>query len=108
MHHFLLYLAQLSGAQVLGKKLQENFGLNGHEGTKLYEFKIRDIHGYIAEYMNKLDELEVTEREKQAMLDECIICYMNSYNLYEELMPSGKPLAGKKIFSFEELQKKQC
>jgi heme oxygenase len=70
-HHYTRYLGDLSGGQVIGKKLAREYGLTQGQGTEFYAFpQIPKPKVYKDRYRATLNALPVTERQANAIVDE--------------------------------------
>ena len=70
-HHYTRYLGDLSGGQVIGKKLAREYGLVNGQGTQFYAFpQIPKPKVYKDRYRATLNALPVDEAQADAIVDE--------------------------------------
>lgn len=85
-HHYTRYLGDLSGGQVIGKKLAREFDLVGTAGVDFYEFpEIAKPKPYKDAYRATLDSLEVSEVEKERIVEEVRRVFNLNGAVFEEL-----------------------
>nr|WP_120492627.1 biliverdin-producing heme oxygenase [Corynebacterium lactis] len=69
-HHYVRYLGDLSGGQVIAKMLGKHYGI-GAEGTNFYDFKaIGKIKPYRDAYRARVSDLDVSPVDKGAIVEE--------------------------------------
>ncbi|WP_430791907.1 heme oxygenase (biliverdin-producing) [Actinoplanes sp. G11-F43] len=84
-HHYVRYLGDLSGGQMIGKKLSTVYGL-GEAGTSFYRFEqIPDARAYKIGYRAKLDALDLTEEQATALVDEAQRAFRHNGDVFVEL-----------------------
>jgi len=70
-HHYTRYLGDLSGGQVIGKKLAREYGLVNGQGTQFYAFRqIPKPKVYKDRYRATLNALPVDEAQADAIVNE--------------------------------------
>lgn len=85
-HHYTRYLGDLSGGQVIGKKLAREYGLANGEGVEFYEFpQIAKPKIYKDNYRATLNTLPVTEAQADAIVDEVKNVFNLNGALFKEL-----------------------
>lgn len=84
-HHYTRYLGDLSGGQIMRRKLQEHLGLT-HEGLEFYDFPlIPKTKPYKDAYRAKLDALDVDEDGAQRVVAEAIVAFGLNQALFVDL-----------------------
>lgn len=69
-HHYVRYLGDLSGGQVIAKMLGKHYGI-GEEGTNFYSFaEIGKIKPYRDAYRARVSDLDVSPEDKDAIVEE--------------------------------------
>jgi len=91
-HHYTRYLGDLSGGQVIGKKLAREYGLVNGQGTEFYVFRqIPKPKLYKDRYRATLNSLPVTEAQADGIVEEVRRVFNLNGALFGEL---GTELAG--------------
>lgn len=84
-HHYVRYLGDLSGGQMIGRTLAKVYGL-GEAGTSFYRFEqIPDPRAYKIAYRAKLDALSLPEDEANALLAEAQLAFRCNSDVFVEL-----------------------
>lgn len=84
-HHYVRYLGDLSGGQMIGRKLSTVYGL-GDAGTAFYRFdQIPDARAYKIEYRAKLDALDLPEAQAAALVAEAQQAFRYNGDIFVEL-----------------------
>lgn len=74
-HHYVRYLGDLSGGQMIGKMVAKTLGL-GDEGISFYRFPaIADPDAFKNEYRAALDALELSDEGRMAIVNEALLAY---------------------------------
>ena len=90
-HHYTRYLGDLSGGQAIGAWLGRAFGITDGTGLSMYSFDaIEKPKPYKDGYRARLNELAVSDAEKDAIVDEVRIAFGLNSALFIEL---GRNLA---------------
>ncbi len=75
-HHYVRYLGDLSGGQVVGRRMGELFGPAGSSATSFYAFAaIPKIKPFRDDYRARLDALPLEGDERRRMLDEAVLAF---------------------------------
>ena len=81
-HHYVRYLGDLSGGQILAGRLLPVYG----GGLAFYSFDaIADIDGFKAGYRARLDTLPLDEAGEARLVEEAIVAYGFNGDIFEEL-----------------------
>ncbi|MBW6438268.1 biliverdin-producing heme oxygenase [Actinoplanes hulinensis] len=84
-HHYVRYLGDLSGGQMIGRTLANLYGL-GEAGTSFYRFEqIPDPRAYKIAYRARLDALDLTEDQAEIMLAEARLAFRCNADIFVEL-----------------------
>lgn len=83
---YVRYLGDLSGGQVLRKIIAKTFQLEGKNGLEFYEFPLLfDLQAFKEKYRSILNELPLTEPEKEQLLEEAKSTFDLNKDLFLEL-----------------------
>lgn len=84
-HHYVRYLGDLSGGQMIGRTLSKVYGL-GDAGTSFYRFEqIPDARAYKIAYRAKLDALNLPEDQATALVNEAQAAFRYNGDVFVEL-----------------------
>jgi heme oxygenase len=84
-HHYVRYLGDLSGGQMIGRTLSKHYGL-GEAGTSFYRFEqITDPRAYKIAYRERLDALNLTEDQAATLIDEAQLAFRYNAAVFVEL-----------------------
>lgn len=87
-HHYVRYLGDLSGGQVIGRVLQRVYRLPGTTGTEFYRFAdIPSAKAVKVAYRQGLDELPWAEPERRRLIDEVGVAFECNAAVLLELAP---------------------
>jgi len=85
-HSYVRYLGDLSGGQVLRRLAAEQLDLDG-DGLRFYEFPaIPDPPAFKAEYRRRLDALELTDGEREAVVEEARTAFNLNGAIFDQLV----------------------
>lgn len=85
-HMYTRYLGDLFGGQMMGSMARRSLGLDPGCGTSFYEFEgIRDTKGFIENWYRELNALELSDEQKQAIVDEGNLVFALNIELFDEL-----------------------
>lgn len=91
-HQYTRYLGDLFGGQMMGGMASKSLGLEEGKGIAFYNFAdIPDTKEFITEWYTKLNDLKLTEAQKQAIVDEANLVFQLNIQLFDEL--DGNPIA---------------
>lgn len=91
-HQYTRYLGDLFGGQMMGGMAVRSLGLEGGSGTSFYRFRdIEDNKAFITQWYAKLNELDLSTSEKEAIVDEANLVFRLNIDIFEEL--DGSPIA---------------
>ena len=84
-HHYVRYLGDLSGGQMIARTLTEKYGL-GPAGTAFYRFdQIDDLRAYKTAYRAKLDGLELPEEQLEVAVAEAQLAFQLNGAVFQDL-----------------------
>ncbi|MHA3703861.1 biliverdin-producing heme oxygenase [Jatrophihabitans sp. YIM 134969] len=75
-HHYVRYLGDLSGGQVVGRRVRDVFGTAGAAAVSFYAFdEIPAVKPFRDDYRSRLDALPLGSGERARMLDEAVVAF---------------------------------
>ncbi|AKK06559.1 heme oxygenase [Corynebacterium mustelae] len=84
-HHYVRYLGDLSGGQVIGRMMQRHYDVDA-DALSFYDFpEIEKLKPYKDEYRAKLDALELTDEEHTRLVNEASDAFIFNHNLFAAL-----------------------
>ncbi|MFI1995935.1 heme oxygenase (biliverdin-producing) [Actinoplanes sp. NPDC020271] len=84
-HHYVRYLGDLSGGQLVGRKVAATYGL-GARGTAFYRFEqISDPKAYKTVYRARLDALDLPDSERDTLVAESQLAFTLNAAVFQEL-----------------------
>mmetsp|Transcript_152297 Transcript_152297/g.277094 ORF Transcript_152297/g.277094 Transcript_152297/m.277094 type:complete len:326 (-) Transcript_152297:73-1050(-) len=96
-HMYTRYLGDLFGGQMMGGMARSSLKLDQSRGTRFYEFDdIPNNKKFIEGWYSKLNELDLSEKQKQEIVDEANLVFTLNIKLFDEL--SGGKMATIKAF----------
>mmetsp|Transcript_5993 Transcript_5993/g.12005 ORF Transcript_5993/g.12005 Transcript_5993/m.12005 type:complete len:295 (+) Transcript_5993:203-1087(+) len=90
-HMYTRYLGDLFGGQMMGGMARSSLKLEDGKGTKFYEFDdIENTKDFIENWYAKLNTLELTDSQKQDIVDEGNLVFKYNIDLFNELEGSKR------------------
>lgn len=90
-HQYSRYLGDLFGGQMMGGMAQRSLDLEGDKGTSFYQFDdIPSTKDYITDWYERLNRLELTDEQREAIVDEANYVFALNIAIFDEL--EGSPL----------------
>lgn len=87
-HHYVRYLGDLSGGQIIGRVLQRVYGFTDERGTAFYRFAaIGSPKAFKDRYRSELDGLGWAGATRARMIDEVTAAYRLNADMFYELAP---------------------
>lgn len=84
-HHYVRYLGDMSGGQIIARKMHQAYGL-GAEATTFYDFSaVGKIKPYRDGYRERLDRLDLSDREYRAAVNEASLAFALNHAVFAEL-----------------------
>ncbi|XP_062853872.1 heme oxygenase-like [Trichomycterus rosablanca] len=85
-HAYTRYLGDLSGGQVLGRITQKSLGLKSEEGIQFFLFPgVNSPNLFKQLYRSRMNSIELTETQKQGVLDEAVRAFEFNIQVFDEL-----------------------
>lgn len=90
-HQYTRYLGDLFGGQMMGGMATRSLELEDNKGVDFYQFdEIQSAKDFITGWYKKLNDLDLTDEEKQNIVDEANYVFDLNIGILEEL--DGSPL----------------
>jgi heme oxygenase len=90
-HQYTRYLGDLFGGQMMGGMAIRSLGLESKQGVAFYNFDdISSTYDFITAWYQRLNELDLTDEQRQAIVDEANLVFDLNIGILEEL--DGSPL----------------
>ncbi|MCD9625078.1 heme oxygenase (biliverdin-producing) [Rhabdothermincola salaria] len=84
-HHYVRYMGDLSGGQVIRRVVERTYDIADHAGTSFYVFDRVDPKAFKQQYRLRLDATPWTEPEKARIIDEVLLAYRLNTDVLAEL-----------------------
>jgi len=89
-HQYTRYLGDLFGGQMMGNMATKSLGLNDGNGIAFYQFDdIDDTTDFITFWYRELNTLDISDEEKEAIVDEANLVFELNIDILEELEGSA-------------------
>mmetsp|Transcript_19405 Transcript_19405/g.25034 ORF Transcript_19405/g.25034 Transcript_19405/m.25034 type:complete len:295 (-) Transcript_19405:112-996(-) len=89
-HQYTRYLGDLFGGQMMGGMATRSLKLEDGKGIEFYTFsEIKDTKIFIEEWYTLLNDLDISESEKQQIVDEANLVFRLNIEIFDELEGSG-------------------
>ncbi|WP_327085233.1 biliverdin-producing heme oxygenase [Nonomuraea sp. NBC_01738] len=93
-HHYTRYMGDLSGGQFIRMELEKIYGYARDGGVEFYRFDaVGSLPRFKTEYRDRLDALELDEREQQRVIREVKLAYQLNTEVLAELLHTVKAAA---------------
>ncbi|MCS4490767.1 biliverdin-producing heme oxygenase [Corynebacterium sp. ES2794-CONJ1] len=84
-HHYVRYLGDLSGGQVIARMMSRQYNI-GHEALTFYAFpEIAKLKPYKDRYREELDTLNLTADDRDRLVREASDAFVFNHNLFADL-----------------------
>ncbi|MDK4240360.1 biliverdin-producing heme oxygenase [Corynebacterium pseudodiphtheriticum] len=84
-HHYVRYLGDVSGGQVISRMLQRHYGM-GEQELSFYDFSaVGKIKPYRDAYRATLDSLQLTDQQRTDLLEEAVAAFRCNFELFAAL-----------------------
>lgn len=104
-HLYTRYLGDLFGGQMMGGMATRSLQLEGTNGVAFYNFDdIPSVTNFITVWYQKLNELDLTDQQKQEIVDEANYVFSLNIGILQEL--DGSPLKAMWTLAINTLKKK--
>lgn len=104
-HQYTRYLGDLFGGKMMGGMATRSLGLEDGRGTSFYTFdEIRSTDKFITDWYRKLNDLNLTDEQKTAIVEEANLVFDLNIGILEEL--EGSPIQAVIILAINSLKSK--
>ena len=104
-HQYTRYLGDLFGGQMMGGMASRSLSLENGDGTAFYTFdEIPSTNEFITEWYQRLNELDLTEEQKQEIVDEANLVFDLNIGVLTEL--EGSPVKAMLMLAINSLKSK--
>ncbi|KAL7546151.1 hypothetical protein ACHAWF_009487 [Thalassiosira exigua] len=104
-HQYTRYLGDLFGGQMMGGMASRSLSLQNGDGTAFYTFEdISSTNDFITEWYHCLNQLELTDSQKEEIVDEANLVFDLNIDLLQEL--EGSPLKAMLTLTIKSLKEK--
>jgi heme oxygenase len=94
-HHYVRYLGDLSGGQIIRTSIRRVYGLDGHRATGFYLFDhIDKIKPFRERYRLLLDQAPLSKAEQRRVIDEAVIAFELNRAVFTDLARRHAPPDG--------------
>jgi heme oxygenase len=91
-HHYVRYLGDLSGGQIIRRSLERNYGEIGQLGASFYVFdRIEKIKLFRDRYRDLLDQAAITVADRERLVAEAIVAFELNRAVFVDLAEHGFP-----------------
>lgn len=105
-HQYTRYLGDLFGGKMIGGMTRRSLSLENGDGTAFYTFEgIPNVKDFITEWYSNLNALDLTEQQKEEIVDEANRVFALNIDLMQEL--TGSPLKAMLILTINSLKEKR-
>lgn len=81
-HHYVRYMGDLSGGQVLGRIVRHTYNFETEDGSRFFQFDaIPDPAAFKDEYRASLNDGAWSDADRQAIVDEVLLAYQMNFDL---------------------------
>lgn len=104
-HQYTRYLGDLFGGQMMGGMAIRSLGLDSKQGVAFYNFDdISNTYDFITAWYQRLNELDLTDEQRQAIVDEANLVFDLNIGILEEL--DGSPFRAMFLLTVNTLKMK--
>jgi heme oxygenase (biliverdin-producing, ferredoxin) len=90
-HHYVRYLGDLSGGQIIHRSLERHYGEIGRLGASFYVFdQIEKIKPFRDHYRELLDQMAISESDRERMVAEAIVAFELNRGVFADLAASAR------------------
>ena len=105
-HQYTRYLGDLFGGQMMGGMASRSLSLQNGDGTAFYTFDdIPSTKDFITEWYTRLNELDLTQQQKEEIVDEANLVFALNIDVLQEL--EGSPLKAMLTLAVNSLKEKR-
>lgn len=89
-HHYVRYLGDMSGGQIIARMMQRHYDLP-EDALSFYRFEgIGRLKPYKDAYRAALDALELTPAQRAELLDEAVEAFFYNFQVFADLEAAGR------------------
>lgn len=89
-HQYTRYLGDLFGGQMMGGMATRSLNLDNGNGVAFYTFdEIPKVNDFITDWYSRLNQLGLTDEQKQEIVDEANLVFTFNIEIFEELEGSA-------------------
>jgi heme oxygenase len=104
-HQYTRYLGDLFGGQMMGGMAVRSLGLESKQGVEFYDFEdISNKYDFITAWYERLNALDLTDGQRQAIVDEANLVFDLNIGILEEL--DGSPVRAMFLLAVNTLKMK--
>ncbi|KAL7453254.1 hypothetical protein ACHAWC_004917 [Mediolabrus comicus] len=105
-HQYTRYLGDLFGGQMMGGMASRSLSLQNGDGTAFYTFDdIPSTKDFITEWYTRLNKLDLTQQQKEEIVDEANLVFALNIDVLQEL--NGSPLKAMLTLAVNSLKEKR-
>lgn len=105
-HQYTRYLGDLFGGQMMGGMATRSLSLENGDGTAFYTFDdIPSTKDFITEWYTRLNKLDLTQQQKEEIVDEANLVFALNIDVLQEL--EGSPLKAMLTLAVNSLKEKR-
>lgn len=105
-HQYTRYLGDLFGGQMMGNMASRSLSLENGDGTSFYTFDdIPNAKDFITEWYTNLNSLDLTQQQKEEIVDEANLVFALNIDVLQEL--TGSPLKAMVTLAINSLKEKR-
>jgi len=105
-HQYTRYLGDLFGGQMMSNMARRSLSLENGDGTAFYNFEdIPSAKDFITLWYSSLNELDLTQQQKEEIVDEANLVFALNIDVLQEL--SGSPLKAMMMLAVNSLKEKR-
>lgn len=104
-HQYTRYLGDLFGGQMMGGMAARSLDLKDGKGTEFYAFEgIDSTTAFITEWYKQLNMLDLTEKQKEEIVDEANLVFAMNIAIFQEI--EGSPIKAMFTLAISALKQK--
>ncbi|KAF8949878.1 hypothetical protein BGZ46_004870 [Entomortierella lignicola] len=111
-HAYVRYMADLSGGQILSRRLQKYNGIPEGKGVAFYHFELIEQPEVFKDMFRKrLNQVEISDDQRQEIIQETIMAFHRNIDIFQEFDSEleGLPMTRlEQLENLEELEKEKA
>lgn len=85
-HHYVRYLGDLSGGQMIAKVVKKAYGVTADAGASFYHFAdIEDLDAYKVRYRGLIDAIDLEGEDRERFTDEVMVAFASTGAIYNAI-----------------------